>query len=323
MAPLFQTILFAADYSECSEAAFRVARLLAHDRETRLIVLHVVARLRSGHQPLLANEEGAVPLRAATEENPRTALAEWLRSLYPASELVRVEYRTTEGRPADELLRVAEEEACDLIVMGTHGRSGVARLLAGSVAEEVLRRGRCPVLTVTWRGPMRARELMAQPVVTVRADTSLSEVVESMLQHRIGCIPVVDEDGKLCGMVTETDFTSERPGAPLCLQKLPQALCEVLSQQAIEQIEKTARTTRAKEVMNPDVVTAEEDTPVHELAWKMLQLQIDHIPIVRDGKPIGIVSRHDLLHMIVREAQREAAAAQRPESHDMPSAEGK
>jgi len=53
-----------------------------------------------------------------------------------------------DGDAAEEILRVAEEVRCDLIVMGTHGRSGLGRLLMGSVAEQVMRKARCPVLTV-------------------------------------------------------------------------------------------------------------------------------------------------------------------------------
>ena len=59
-----------------------------------------------------------------------------------------VEYLTREGDPAAEAVRVAKETGCDLIVMGTHGRKGLGRLLLGSVAEGVLPRANCPVLLV-------------------------------------------------------------------------------------------------------------------------------------------------------------------------------
>ena len=59
-----------------------------------------------------------------------------------------VETRLRQGDAAEEILSSAEELGCDLIVMGTHGRSGLGRLLMGSVAESVLRKARCPVLTV-------------------------------------------------------------------------------------------------------------------------------------------------------------------------------
>lgn len=59
-----------------------------------------------------------------------------------------VKYRLVQGEAADEILRLAQELDCDLIVMGTHGRKGLPRLLLGSVAEKVLREATCPVLTI-------------------------------------------------------------------------------------------------------------------------------------------------------------------------------
>jgi nucleotide-binding universal stress UspA family protein len=61
---------------------------------------------------------------------------------------VEAERRLEEGDPVEAILRVAEEIGADLIVMGTHGRTGLSRLFMGSVAEQVLRRAPCPVLTL-------------------------------------------------------------------------------------------------------------------------------------------------------------------------------
>jgi nucleotide-binding universal stress UspA family protein len=61
---------------------------------------------------------------------------------------VKVEHLLADGHPAKEIVRTANENDCDLVVMGTHGRTGLRRLLTGSVAEEVLRRATCPVRIV-------------------------------------------------------------------------------------------------------------------------------------------------------------------------------
>jgi len=71
-----------------------------------------------------------------------------LERLPVTGENVRAERQLVEGDPVSEILRVAREMPADLIVMGTHGRTGLERLLMGSVAEEVLRKATCPVLTV-------------------------------------------------------------------------------------------------------------------------------------------------------------------------------
>jgi nucleotide-binding universal stress UspA family protein len=130
-----RTILFAADFSACSEDAYQVAAALARDYRARLIVLHIMpSSEREGH---LHSVDGY-----------RADLESRLCLVYGARRPDRVEYRVQDGEPAAEILQSAREDACDLIVMGTHGRTGVNRLLLGSVAEAVLRQAVCPVLTV-------------------------------------------------------------------------------------------------------------------------------------------------------------------------------
>ena len=75
-------------------------------------------------------------------------LRERLQQLRPEDQKVLVEHLLVQGGAAEEILQVAQERKCDLIVMGTHGRTGLGRLLMGSVAEQVVRKASCPVLTV-------------------------------------------------------------------------------------------------------------------------------------------------------------------------------
>ncbi len=76
------------------------------------------------------------------------SLSEQLCSIQAPDSKVSIEHRLEEGIPAAEILRVAQETKCDLIVMGTHGRTGMAHLLMGSVAEQVVRKALCPVMIV-------------------------------------------------------------------------------------------------------------------------------------------------------------------------------
>jgi nucleotide-binding universal stress UspA family protein len=130
-----RTILFAGDFSACSEDAYRVAAALARDCRARLIVLHIMPS---------SEREG----RLHSVGGYRADLENRLCVVYGARRLDRVEYRLQDGEPAAEILRAAQQDACDLIVMGTHGRTGLNRLLLGSVTEAVLRKAVCPVLTV-------------------------------------------------------------------------------------------------------------------------------------------------------------------------------
>jgi nucleotide-binding universal stress UspA family protein len=140
-----RVVVHPTDFSVDSEAALRVARLLAHDLQTRLVILHVT--------PPVAALEGTTATDVAARAD-RDCL-ELVRRRVEGPDLIhRVEIRLEQGAAATEVLRVAQEVGCDLIVMGTHGRTGLGRVLMGSVAEDVLRGTGCPVLAV--KGPRPA-----------------------------------------------------------------------------------------------------------------------------------------------------------------------
>jgi nucleotide-binding universal stress UspA family protein len=131
-------ILHPTDFSASSEEALRVAYALARDLGVRLVILHVAP-----FDVFLSDMVVPVDPRVyhdALEEVRRRVDGPDLK--YP------VETRRSEGDAGAEILRAAGEPGCDLIVMGTHGRTGLARVLMGSVAEYVLSRADCPVLAV-------------------------------------------------------------------------------------------------------------------------------------------------------------------------------
>jgi nucleotide-binding universal stress UspA family protein len=146
--PLARTTLFAADFSERSRQAFRLASSLADETKTRIFVLHVVNRSDVVIQPGGLGDFG-MPVGALGQgrEDHETLLAR-LRAFYAPHRAIDVSYAVRDGQAADEILDMADETGADLIVMGTHGRTGLERLLTGSVAETVLRGARCPVLAL-------------------------------------------------------------------------------------------------------------------------------------------------------------------------------
>jgi nucleotide-binding universal stress UspA family protein len=133
------TILHPTDFSDCSDVAFRLACALARDYGARLVVLHVA------ELPAVVSGDGMLMMPYPVDSEP---LREQLQKLTPGAPEVPVEHRLVEGYPAEQILRVAAQKNCDLILMGTHGRTALNRLLMGSVAEQVVRKAPCPVLTV-------------------------------------------------------------------------------------------------------------------------------------------------------------------------------
>jgi universal stress protein A len=134
-------ILHPTDFSDYSAYAFRIATDLARQHRATLLVLHVVATL---------GPENVTYGEAVSELEPEgfhEHLQRELRRQVPAPDGVTVQYMLVAGDPSHEIERVARERSCDLIVMGTHGWTGLNRLLMGSIAEQVIRRALCPVLT--------------------------------------------------------------------------------------------------------------------------------------------------------------------------------
>lgn len=165
MLPL-RTILYTTDFSDCSRYAFRLASSLARDHGACLVVLHVDQTLG----PMVAYGEALAQLQPADSQEK---LWHALRHFQVADPNVRVEHRLVEGDAANEILRVASQIDCDLIVMGTHGRTGLGRLLMGSVAEQVVRKARCPVATVKAPRPSPAPCASSTPTGTASASVGI------------------------------------------------------------------------------------------------------------------------------------------------------
>ena len=136
-----KNILFGTDFSSCSDAAFSYARSIAHKYGATLNVAHVMPTMAS--ILVLSPEFG---MDAAVHEADR--VQGYIEHLERQIETIPHHVLTPKGKVADELARIIEEQNIDLLVLGTHGRTGVRRLIMGSVAEQVFRRARCPVLCV-------------------------------------------------------------------------------------------------------------------------------------------------------------------------------
>ncbi len=135
-------ILHPTDLSESSALAMEYATALARQFNAELHLLHVISDPVVTVAPPIA---GFIP--KGYHEEIRKHFEQELKKLAEDQDL-KTHARVSEGTPFVEIIRYAREEGIDLIVMGTHGRSGLMSLLIGSVAENVVRKSRCPVLTV-------------------------------------------------------------------------------------------------------------------------------------------------------------------------------
>jgi universal stress protein A len=147
-------ILYATDFSEASRPAFAVALDSAKRDRAPLLLLHVVAPPVTVPRDGFARESACREIARAATAKLDALVTQAKKAGVQATSLVQI------GTPFDLIVRTARRRRAELVVIGTHGRTGLSRLLMGSVAERVVALAPCPVLTVrdqARRHPTRAR----------------------------------------------------------------------------------------------------------------------------------------------------------------------
>jgi universal stress protein A len=142
---MFKRIVCATDFSDTAEAAWDLACELARTHEAELVLVHVFIELP------IYSEVAVTSIQQVWEEQQLTA-----RIQTAVKRGLGARYLLKTGTAPDEIVQAANDEHADLIVVGTHGRTGIERLVIGSVAERVVRTAPCPVLTVK---PRATREV--------------------------------------------------------------------------------------------------------------------------------------------------------------------
>lgn len=145
---------------------------------------------------------------------------------------------------------------------------------------------------------MKAKDAMTSPAVSVVLGTSLAEVARLMTEKGIGSVLVVDDQGRLVGIVTESDFLKER-GIPFSTFRVPVLLGRFLGSDGLEALLAEAGNTRVEEIMSSPVYSVGPEEPLSRILELMLAYDINHVPVVDgQGKPLGMVTRFDLLRLL-------------------------
>lgn len=154
---------------------------------------------------------------------------------------------------------------------------------------------------------MKARDVMSRDVITVGPGHNVRHAAQIMLERGVSGLPVVGDDGRLEGILTEGDLMRrmELGGEPL-------RAAEMAAQRGGDAIWSYVRnhSWRVSDVMSPNVIAVDEETPLYRIAEIMEQNGCKRVPVLRDGRLAGLVSRADMLRAIV------AAAADRTATGD-------
>ncbi len=144
---------------------------------------------------------------------------------------------------------------------------------------------------------MKARDVMVAPVITASPNASIKSVAEMFIRYGISAVPVVGDNGQVVGIISEGDLlhraetgTEKRRSWWLRAFVGPDTLADDYVK---------SHTRKVSDVMSRQVITASPETPLHEIASLLEKHAIKRVPIVEDGRLVGLVSRANLLHAIV------------------------
>lgn len=142
---MFKNILYATDFSDSSISAADHARLLKELTGATLHILHVIAEL-SDQQRTMIHQEYFKDFEKSVEQQALQDMHQFCASHFEGLE--QIKSHTLLGNPFQQIMQLSEQLSADLIVIGTHGRTGIEHVLVGSTAERVVRNSKIPVLTV-------------------------------------------------------------------------------------------------------------------------------------------------------------------------------
>lgn len=143
---------------------------------------------------------------------------------------------------------------------------------------------------------MKVRDVMTEDVVSARTDTPFRELVRLLDANRVGAVPVVDDAGRILGVVSSSDLLVKEEGAPRPAPRPPAYVLDRPSRSTLRR----AAGTLAGSLMTSPAVTIEDQIGVREAARLMSSYGVRHLPVARAGVLAGIVSRSDLLKVFLR-----------------------
>jgi CBS domain-containing protein len=143
---------------------------------------------------------------------------------------------------------------------------------------------------------MKARDVMVAPVITANPQASVKSVAETLLRHQISAVPVVADNGKLVGIISEGDLLHRAEAGTE--QRRPWWLRAFLGPDALANEYVKSHARKVADAMTTRVVTASPETPLYEIAALLERHAIKRVPIVENGQLVGIVSRANLVQAV-------------------------
>ena len=147
-----------------------------------------------------------------------------------------------------------------------------------------------------------ARDIMTTEVLTVSPATSIADLSKTLENRKIGGVPVVDQGGRLVGVITQSDLVERARDLelPPAINILDLHIYLQIPSHLIQRVEKMLGTT-VGDCMTPNPITVAPDTPVSQIAALMAKQKVHTIPVLKGGKIVGVIGKMDLVRAMARE----------------------
>ena len=147
---------------------------------------------------------------------------------------------------------------------------------------------------------LKVKDIMTTELITVSPETEIVQATKLLLENRINGVPVLDETGKLVGILCQSDLIAQQRKLPIpSFFTLLDGLIPLISKKQIEkQVQKISAVTVAQ-AMTPNPVTVQPDTDIEEVAALMVDHNFHTIPVVDENKLVGIVGKEDMLRTLM------------------------
>jgi len=153
---------------------------------------------------------------------------------------------------------------------------------------------------------IKAKDIMTREVITVSPDTEITEAAKLLLEHHFNGLPVVDEGGRLQGIICQEDLIVQQKKIPLpSFFTLLDGLIPLKSYKSLEkELEKISAATVAK-AMTPDPVTVDPETGLEDIATLMVKHNTHTLPVLDQGKLVGIIGKEDVLRTLMPDEKKD------------------
>lgn len=145
---------------------------------------------------------------------------------------------------------------------------------------------------------MKIKDIMTVKVISVTPLTKVSEIAKILGENRIGAVPVLDDEKRVVGIISESDLFLKEKGIPFSVVKIPHLFNEWVEPTKLEALYRDIDSRTASDVMTSPVITVQPDDDIGAAAELMYRNKISRLPVVKEGVLVGIVSRADIIRLL-------------------------